>query len=124
MNNKELFERFSQITQNNPFDTAMELKNLRKEYRKSDFYKATRMPLHKAYKMYVETSMVRIFSEICSFLNLDTLKQKANNFLLGIDVGSIEHFFDVIKEKFNLESLQNETGELKDLIESLKFLNR
>ena len=124
MNNTELFERFSQIAQSNPFDAVVELKGFRKEYRTSEFYKTTRTPLSKAYKMFVAANMAQAFNEIRDLLDVKTLGKKINNLFLEIDEDALEHLLTVVMEKFNLDGLNAETGEIKDIINSLKILNQ
>lgn len=124
MNNKELFERFSAIAQNNPFDAVVELKHFRKEYKQSEFFKATKMPLCKAYKMFTETLGLKLYFTVSKLLNVSALSDKVSEFLMGIDEEAFEHLIEVVMNKFNLNNISDETGEIKDLVEALKTLNK
>ena len=124
MNNTELFERFSQIAQSNPFDAVVELKGFRKEYRTSEFYKTTRTPLKKAYKMFVAANMANVLNKVYGLLDVKALGKKISNLFLEVDEDALGHLLETVKTQFNLDSLNTETGEIKDLIESLKILNK
>lgn len=57
MTNKELQELFREITttNNNIFDIYLALETIKDKYKISDFYKATKLSLIKAYEFYMHT---------------------------------------------------------------------
>ena len=82
------------------------------------------MPLHKAYKMFTETLGLKLYFTISKLLNVSALSDKVNEFLIGIDEDAFEHLIEVVMNKFNLNNISDETGEIKDLVEALKTLNK
>lgn len=123
MTNKELFYYFSVVRQSDTvFDAYVELKGFKKEYKKSDFYKQTKMPLFKAYKLYLDTFTTQLFNKIADFLDIDKLSIKFSEFLDGVDENSLERFIQTILSKFNLDNLDTEKGDLKNILDQIKSL--
>lgn len=82
MNNVELEKRIKDIfKKENFFDVVMELKSFEKEYKDSDFYKATKMPLLEMAKLskgYYATQLEDIgakIQKIINNLNFDNLSK-------------------------------------------------
>ena len=109
MNNEQLFELFQKIDEStNCFDRAIALKQAKKQYRKSDFYKQTLMPIHKAYEMY----QIRGVLDLCALLNTPTVRTfisgdtllmrlKVQNFFAEFDTSVLEPIFEYVLEKLN-----------------------
>ena len=124
MSNKELLIHFMAISQNsNIFDICCELKKFKKQYKTSDFYKITKMPIDTAYKMYISTKGFMLYNKLDNWLEPEFLSDKINEVINGIDEEKLQNLMNKITQVFNLDNLDNEKGELKQLINNLKILN-
>lgn len=125
MNNTELFELFRSISkESNCFDREIALKKLKKQYKKSYFYKQTKYSLHKAYIIYC----LGAFSNITTLLNSELVTQichgdmqylqaKFEEFLDGVDVSKIEDIIN--KFSSQVESLVLNNGGLQKELEGV-----
>ena len=124
MNNQELLIKFMTIANhNNIFDICCELKQFKKEYKTSDFYKTTKMPLNAAYKLFIETRGFMLYNKLNNWLEPEFLGDKINEIIDSISEEKLQDFMVRITQTFNLDNLDIEKGELKELINNLKILN-
>lgn len=126
MQNNELVTLFREIDRiDNCFDRFIALKNLRKKYKKSVFYKATKMSVFRAYKIHQANTL----SIICALINNPTinslargdtllLKLAIENFIEDFDTAKLDKIFDYIEEKLNGIDLNttNVQAELQNII--------
>ena len=65
MNNTELLTQFHVIAgKSNIFDICCELKKFNKQYKKSEFYKQTKLPINSAYKIFVESRGLAMYNKL------------------------------------------------------------
>lgn len=108
MNNIELETKIKEIiSMDNYFDMVIAAKNFEKEYKESDFYKATKQPLSEVIKD----------AKVYYTLQFENLGQKIQQFINNVDLTQLNSLFDQITTTFAdensniLETLQ----EFKDL---------
>lgn len=110
MTNQEIIEKINTLmSENENFcDLLLALKNFNKEYKKSDFYKKTRISLNrlvKQYRAYLFTNLDEIF---------DRIQEKINN----LDLSNVQNIVDTLG--FNtdreIEDLNSSWNGLKDLV--------
>ena len=110
MTNQEIIEKINTLmSENENFcDLLLALKNFNKEYKKSDFYKKTRISLNRLVRQY----------RAYSFTNLDAIfdrvQEKSNN----LDLSNVQNIVDTLG--FNtdreIEDLNSSWNGLKDLV--------
>jgi hypothetical protein len=122
MNNQELYLKFIEIASCNPFDAYCKLKDFKKEYKKSDFYKATHLPLNKAYEYASKTIFVQLYTKIQEITDVSSWVAKINYFIEDLDEDTIQSLIDKISSHFNLNSLDFEKGELRNFLDEMKSL--
>ena len=110
MTNQEIIEKINTLmSENENFcDLLLALKNFNKEYKKSDFYKKTRISLNRLvrqYRAYSFTNLDEIF---------DSVQEKINN----LDLSNVQNIVDTLG--FNtdreIEDLNSSWNGLKDLV--------
>lgn len=110
MTNQEIIEKINTLmSENENFcDLLLALKNFNKEYKKSDFYKKTRISLNRLVRQYRAYSFTN-FDEI-----FDRVQEKINN----LDLSNIQNIVDTLG--FNtdreIEDLNSSWNGLKDLV--------
>ena len=108
MDNQELELKIKEILAiENFFDMMEALKAFEKEYKGTDFYKLTKMPLYEVIKE----------SRTWYFLQLKDLQSKVQNFIDGLDFSKINTIINRIGETYSVEnsdimSLIKEFGEI------------
>ena len=122
MTNNELMLKFQEIAMLNVFDAHCALKDMKKEYKKSEFYKRTHYSLNKAYKLFISGLFAHLYFKLQELTDVDMIGIKITQILENIDMNSIENLFNNIVEKFNLNNLEQEKGELKQAIANLKSI--
>ena len=121
MNNQELFNLFQSIQkQSNCFDRAIALKNAKKAYKKSNFYKTTHYPITKAYSIFMFNSievLIKILnSDIINELssgNFVALQKRLEVFIEDFDVSVLDDIFDYITNKINNLEIDNSNLQIK-----------
>lgn len=107
MNNIELENKIKEIIDmDNMFDMIMAAKAFESEYKTSDFYKATKMPMMEVIKS----------AKAFYLVNTKNLQSKFQSFIDNISVDNINSVFDTIANTFqreNAETMQM-VAELKD----------
>lgn len=122
MNNRELYLKFIEIASCNPFDAYCRLKDFKKEYKKSDFYKATHLPLNKAYEYASKTIFVQLYTKLQEITDVSSWVDKINYFVEDLDSDTIQGLMDKISSSFNFANLDIEKGELRNFLNELKSL--
>lgn len=116
MTNNELYQKFKEISQlETSLDIACELKNFNKAYKKSDFYKQTKMPIQEAYKIYLSDTWVQ-FSRIIhqpvfkalAHGNLAELAVQLEEFLSTFDYTKLDGLFIYLSDKFSSLNIDRE----------------
>lgn len=129
MNNQNLLQALNEIAIiENPLDRFVALKQFNKKYKKSHFYKQTKLNVFKAFELITKISSIELINKINILLSEENLSNFINQQLSNI------HFDDVLNrllysvdyEHVN-RMLQNvlpdnnlDAKQLKTLIEQLK----
>ena len=122
MNNIELEAQFKVISQlNNSLDAIVELKKLNKEYKKSDFYKMTKMSIYDAYKASLNFKLSKIIMRIHSFSNVEDLSLFINELINNIDEDTLNIFLEKLSNVLSMSEIEKYSKQLEDSIEKLKI---
>ena len=121
MTNFELELAFEQVFKNDDcFDAFLALKALKKQYKKTDFYKQTHMPLNKAYSLYIRQKGLNILRFIGQFTSVSEVGELITEYLNAVDKDTIEEFFGKINDVFNTKKKKKLQGELNETFSKLK----
>lgn len=110
MTNQEIIEKINTLmSENENFcDLLLALKNFNKEYKKSDFYKKTRISLNRLVRQY----------RAYSFTNLDEVFDRVQEKINNLDLSNLQNIVDTLG--FNtdreIEDLNGSWNGLKDLV--------
>ena len=110
MTNQEIIEKINTLmSENENFcDLLLELKDFNKEYKKSDFYKKTRISLNRLVRQY----------RAYSFTNLDEIFDRVQEKINNLDLSNVQNIVDTLG--FNtdreIEDLNSSWNGLKDLV--------
>ena len=110
MTNQEIIEKINTLmSENENFcDLLLALKNFSKEYKKSDFYKKTRISLNRLVRQY----------RAYSFTNLDEIFDRVQEKINNLDLSNVQNIVDTLG--FNtdreIEDLNSSWNGLKDLV--------
>ena len=110
MTNQEIIEKINTLmSENENFcDLLLALKNFNKEYKKSDFYKKTRISLNRLVRQY----------RAYSFTNLDEIFGRVQEKINNLDLSNVQNIVDTLG--FNtdreIEDLNSSWNGLKDLV--------
>lgn len=109
MTNQEIIDRIDSIlTDNGNYcDQILAIKAFNKEYKKSDFYKQTKMPLEKLVASY----------KVHRLVNLDILVDLIQNKINDFDLSSITALLDkaTLSMQQDVEDLNSSWEELQDI---------
>ena len=122
MNNYDLYLKFIEISSLNPFDAYIQLKDLQKTYKKSEFYKQTKLSIKKAYALFLKMIPVQLVVKLHELTDTDRLGIKISDLLNSIDEDAINNVFDKFVNMFDINKLQEEKGDLKVLLNQFKDL--
>lgn len=112
MDNKELELQIKKIIENdNMFDMIIAAKVFEKDYKTSEFYKITKMPMLEVIKN----------AKIFYLINFATLQDKIQNMIDNLDMTKFNETFDKIGAVFTTENSETMTmleglKDFKDLI--------
>lgn len=110
MTNQEIIEKINTLmSENENFcDLLLALKNFNREYKKSNFYKKTRISLNRLVKQY----------RTYSFTNLDEIFDRIQEKINNLDFSNVQNIVDTLG--FNtdreIEDLNSSWNGLKDLV--------
>jgi hypothetical protein len=106
MNNQELELKVKELLEiENFFDMIIAVKDFEKEYKGSDFFKATKMPLVDVIKN----------AKVWYLSNFNELKDKIQSLINRIDLSTINNLMNQVSEIFQIEN-----QETFDLIQDFK----
>ena len=120
MNNKELVQMFAEIAKiPNTFDRYVQLKNKKKEYKKSEFYKATHMPMLKAYQWMVADSVSAFVMRLQSEKSAMEIGDYISDILDNITPESVENLTQSITSFLDISNMVQSTNELGAMVSNL-----
>lgn len=118
MTNQELERRFAAITKQNTFDRYISLRHFKKEYKNSDFYKQTRCPLHKAYKIYLSEIQCAVLDRLNLITNKDYIIEYFKDlFEEGKINEAIENFVNNFISQVSVEEMEDMRGQINKLLD-------
>lgn len=94
------------------FDSYIKLKQLKKIYKKSDFYKQTHLPINKAYQLYLKNNIINIMKFFLRLNNTEEVGNMISNYINNIDPDIIYNFFNKISELFSVDQLKELQNQL------------
>lgn len=109
MDNLDLQKKVMEIVATpNMFDAIMEMKNFEKDYKASDFYKVTKMPIEDVIK----------YGKMWYTYDVDSIGSKIQDFVNNLD---LEHLMELINQIGDTFSKENEeilgaAQTLKDIV--------
>lgn len=110
MTNQEIIEKINTLmSENENFcDLLLALKDFNKEYKKSDFYKKTRISLNRLVRQY----------RAYSFTNLDEIFDRVQEKINNLDLSNIQNIVDTLglNTDREIEDLNSSWNGLKDLV--------
>jgi replicative DNA helicase len=129
MNNELLFQRFKGISElKNPFDQLCALKQFKKEYKHSDFYKSTRLSIYKTYELFCKTQYTTLIATIQELLSEDQLSEfingvfetihldvLINNMLRSINYDQLAELIQDLIPDLDIKQIEQITQQLKEL---------
>ena len=122
MTNQELYNTLLEIMYKNPLDAYCALKQLRKDYKRSEFYKATKLPLNKAYELVCSSLAIQLHNKLRELTDVEQWVAKLESFIDDLDENSVDNFINKIISSLRLDNLTKEQGELQDLLDQMKTL--
>lgn len=121
MDNANLEKMFCSIMEkDNGFDRYLALNDLNKTYKKSEFYKKTKMNIHKAYNLFVKDGLMYSLVKFKNSIAPDKLGEYITNLLDNIQPDAIEQLTERIIGQLNLSEITTSTKELGDIVHSFK----
>lgn len=133
MNNIELFEWFRNISKADIFTVYVQLKDKKniKEYKKSVFYKQTKMSIIAAYKLYCMSSLKHVIDLLNSPLfiniskgNLSYLVVQIEKMIEDFDPSALDNFLNYIEESILNIDLDELQTKLNNAIKELQINNK
>lgn len=122
MTNQELYNILIEIMHKNPLDAYCELKQLNREYKRSIFYKKTKLPLKSVYELVCASAYMQLYTKLRELVDTQHWAVKIENFIDDLDENTIRSFFNKLLDSFQLNNLTNEKGELTGLLDQMKTL--
>lgn len=126
MNNEQLLTEFRRISMlPNVLEKQLALKALKKEYRKSDYFRATHMRLKKVFALYELDRIPALLNQAHILLDSDYLATKINEVLEGVDLSLAVNKlltllnYDKLQEIMN-EFTANDNVDLNEMLKELK----
>lgn len=113
MNNQELEQCIREILANdNIFDMIIAAKNFESEYKRSDFYKQTKMNLEDAMRQ----------AKVHYALQAEPLKETLQNLINSLDLSHLDNLMNQVAEIYGKENAETARmiDELKDFKEIIK----
>ena len=115
---KELFD--SIIALPNALDRITKLREIKKQYKTSDFYKHTHMPIHKAYAAFVQDSIANAALYIKRCATAEHVAEYVTNLLDHISPDVIENLMDRIVNSLDTSELIRSGTEIGEELKQLR----
>lgn len=121
MDNIQLTELFNSVLElDNSFDRILKLKSSAKQYKTSQFYKATRMSIYDAYELFVKDSIATEAMHIKRFANAEFVGEYVTNLLDNISPDAIENLVDRFIESLNVNDMLVKSEEIGEQLKKLQ----
>ena len=121
MENSELLYELKQIDNiTNELDRIVALKQFEKRYKKSKFYKQTKMPLRALYANLIGLKFDKMITGIMQNFNIDSLANTLTEILDGVDTDSLNNFFVRLSDIMDPNQLAASAVTLQEQIQKLQ----
>lgn len=126
MTQLELHTLLQETYQSSFLDSILLLTKQEQNYKKSEFYKATRVPLLELYKTYYqymksEYGIEEKIKDIIENFDVKLLQNKIEDLVQNLEKSpKFKDFLNTIVEKFNLQDLMDQSEELKESLSSIQ----
>lgn len=118
MDNTQILQKLEDINNiSDKLERIIALKSFEKEYRKTKFYKQTRLTLNQLQQELLVSKIQDLIKKISNPEELSSYVSKA---LQGIDTSSLDYLFNKIADSFKIEELEDARRELVE--QTNKFL--
>lgn len=128
MNNLELQILLDDLYSESFLDSIEIIYKKDPEYKKSSFYKETKIPLIQLYEKYfqyrvLQYSMQEKFNDFIAKIDINQMIKIGLNWLENFEnTERVNQLIGKIMENFDLDYIKNNNNELKDLLENFKEL--
>lgn len=121
MDNNQLLYELREINSiTNDLDRIAALQKFSKKYKKSDFYKATRMPLEKLQAKLLGFRFEEFVANFLVNFNLTNLSNSINQVLNGLDSETVSNFFNQITQALDIQDLTNVATTLQEQMKQMR----
>ena len=121
MENSQLLYELKQIDNiTNELDRIVALKQFEKQYKKSKFYKQTKMPLRMLYANLIGLKFDKMITGIMQNFNIDSLANTLTEILDGVDTDSLNNFFARLSDTMDPNQLAASAVTLQEQIQKLQ----
>ena len=121
MDNIQLTELFNSVLElDNSFDRMLKLKSSAKQYKTSQFYKATRMSIYDAYELFVKDSIATEAMHIKRFASAEFVGEYITDLLDHISPDAVENLLDQIIDSLRVNELLNESAKIGEQLKKLQ----
>lgn len=115
MNNIQLSQEFDKITKlDNSLNIVCALSKLKKQYKKSDFFKQTHLSINRAYMIYLSDGLIALYKFLHSPVfkalgsgKAEELSDLVETYLSEFDYTKLDGLFDYLTAKFENLNLDN-----------------
>lgn len=127
MTNLEILVLLKEIYDTDFLNTFILLKQNSKKYKKSQFYKETKIALPELYKYYYtyvqgQYGLLNQITEAIRLLDKDIVIEKIQDILVNLEKSDkVQQILNKIMEQFNVQSLLESNEELKESITKLRI---
>lgn len=115
---KELFDSVVELP--NAFDRALKLKEIKKEYKTSAFYKQTRMPIYRAYEWFIKDSIANTAMSIKKFRDAQYIGEYITDLIDHISPDAVEDLMVRITEYLDTSKMVAASAEIGEQLKKLQ----
>lgn len=121
MENSELWQAYIQAeAKTNVFDRILSLKKFEKIYKKSSFYKQTKMSIKELQQYLIMFRMNDILDNVVTYASVEGIGQFFEEILDSMDEAKIQGFFGRIADNFDPNTLGASMNTLQEQINQLR----
>lgn len=121
MDNSQLWQAYNSANAKmNVFDRILALQEFDKEYKKTDFYKQTKMSVKELQQYCIMFRINDILDNVVTYASTEGIAQFIEEILDAIDEDTIQSFFDRIANNLDPQALANSNQALQQQIDRLR----
>jgi hypothetical protein len=120
MDSNELMNLFIEAqSKSNSIERYLFLQSHKQDYKKSEFYKKTHIPIFKAYNLVTLDTALSVLNKVAKFTNPVSFGIYIQDVIESIEPEAIEEFIEKMTEAFNTEEIIGATKDIKEQISNL-----